>query len=799
MDSSLNPQEISEILTATGLEVESVEKIKTIKGGLEGVIIGEVVELSQHPDADRLKITRVNVGAENFLQIVCGASNVAAGQKVLVATVGCTLHPTTGDPIKIKKSKIRGIESEGMICAEDELGIGESHQGIMVLPTDTRVGLSARNYLNIEDDYLFEIGLTPNRSDAMSHIGVARDLKAYLNFHKQTNYKLTIPQHTLPEEIKSSHRLNISVENKSACLRYSGAVISGIKITDSPDWLKNRLRSIGLKPINSAVDITNFVMHECGNPLHAFDLAVTGDSIIVRNAKDGEKIVTLDNIERKLHPEDLVICNQSVPMCIAGVMGGIESGISEKTQALFLEAACFSTQTTRKTGKRHALNSDSSFRFERGVDPANVIAARNRAIQLILEICGGKLESVYDLYPTPVTPKTITIEFDKCRSICGKAIPNDQIVSILSELEFQIQKSDSTTVTIGVPTYRYDVLRPADIYEEVLRIYGFNNIEIPAKLNSSITYNPKPDQETVSNLIADLLVSNGYFEIMNNSLSSSELIEKSKLNYLSIDHAVKILNPLSNELNVMRQSMIEGGLAVIEFNQNRQNQDLKLFESGKVYSKSEKGYFESKKLAIFLTGNRFAENWTNTNQKSSFFAIKSIALKIIERLGLLQIISENAKTNKALEDGVLYSINSSPLCEIGWIDGKLLKESGVKQQVFYAEFDWDNLMKAVSKIKTEFKVIPKTQFVRRDFSLLLDEKVSFEAIKKTAHTSTKKLLKHVGLFDVYEGKNLAPGKKSYAVSFTFQDDEKTLQDEQVDKMMSAIREKLETELGAELR
>jgi phenylalanyl-tRNA synthetase beta chain len=799
LNTGMSPQEIGEILTATGLEVESIEKIETVKGGLEGVLIGEVIELNRHPDADRLRITKVNIGSADLLQIVCGAPNVAAGQKVLVATVGSTLYPAGGEPLKIKKSKIRGVESEGMICAEDELGIGESHDGIMILPSETIAGQSAREYLKIEDDYVLEIGLTPNRSDAMSHIGVARDLKAYLNFHKDTKHSLTIPKSDIDNAVQSNHKLNITVENPTACLRYAGAILTGIKISESPDWLKNRLRSIGLKPINNAVDITNFVMHETGNPLHAFDLKIAGDTVIVRNAKAGEKITTLDGIERKLYTEDLVICNSAGPMCIAGVMGGADSGITENTQAIFLEAACFSTQSVRKTGKRHTLNSDSSFRFERGVDPNNVIVARDRAIQLLTEICGGKLESVYDLYPTPVKLKTITVEFDKCRAICGKNIPNGEIISILTELEFHIQKSDQHSVMLEVSAYRYDVLRPADIYEEILRIYGFNNIDLPQKLNSSITYSSKPDQETIVNLISDLLVSSGYFEIMNNSLSSSEKIEKSKSNYLTIDSAVKILNPLSNELNVLRQSMIEGGLAVIEFNQNRQNPDLKLFELGKVYRLTETGYAESKKLAIFLTGKRYSETWTSPNQKSTYFAIKSTALKILERLGLIQNLKEDIKQNKALEDGVLYSFNQTPICEIGWIDSKLLKESGVKQQVFYAEFDWENLMRAVAKSKTEFKVIPKTQFVRRDFSLLLDEKVTFESIKKTAQNSTKKILKDVGLFDVYEGKNLAPGKKSYAISFTFQDDEKTLQDDQVDKMMSMIREKLESELGAELR
>lgn len=799
LDTNLSPVEIAEILTSTGLEVEGVEKIETIKGGLEGVLVGEVIETQQHPDADRLKVTKVNVGREAPLQIVCGAANVASGQKVLVAMVGCTLFPATGDSLKIKKSKIRGVESEGMICAEDELGIGNSHDGIMVLPKEVPVGQSAREYLKIEDDFLFEIGLTPNRSDAMSHIGVARDLKAYLNFHKQTDHSIKLPETDIPKAAEPEFKFNLSVENQIACLRYSGAIITGVKIADSPDWLKNRLRSIGQKPINNVVDITNFVMHECGNPLHAFDLAVAGNTIVVRNAKEGEKIITLDNIERKLNPEDLVICNQSVPMCIGGVMGGIESGISEKTQSLFLEAACFSTQSIRKTGKRHGLNSDSSFRFERGVDPANLIVARNRAIQLILEIAGGTLKNVYDIYPTPVLPKSILIDLNKCRALCGKNISNEEINSILTHLDYITVSSGTDQLTVEIPLYRYDVSRPVDLFEEVLRIYGFNNIDLPSKLNSSITYKAKPDTDLIVNIVSDLLVSTGYYEIMNNSLSSSENHEKSKINYPSTFDAVKLLNPLSNELDIMRPTMIDGGLAAIEFNQNRQNADLKLFEFGKIYGKTETGFTESKKLALFLTGARYEENWITSNQKSTFFTLKSVVLKIFERLGLGGHLSDGAKINTALEGGITYSANNAVLCELGWINPKLIKEKGIKQQVFYAEFNWDNLLLAVSKNKTEYKPIPKTQFVRRDFSLLLDEHISFESIKKIALSSTKKLLRNVNLFDVYEGKNLASGKKSYAVSFIFQDDEKTLQDTQVDGMMATIREKLHSELGAELR
>jgi len=801
---NLSPQELGEILTSTGLEVESIEKIETIKGGLEGVVVGEVLTKEKHPEADRLSLTTVNVGQGEPLKIVCGAPNVAAGQKVLVATVGATLYPASGEPIKIKKSKIRGQESEGMICAEDELGIGESHDGILILPADQIPGTPAKKLYDIEADHLLEIGLTPNRTDAMSHIGVARDLKAYLQFHKNEAAQLQIPV-VKNHAKKDAGQVKITIHDTVACPRYSGAVITNLRVADSPAWLQNRLKSIGLKPINNVVDITNFVMHETGNPLHAFDLALVGNEINIRKArlsdgqaKAGEKIITLDGINRELSVNDLVICNETAPMCIAGVMGGSESGITAKTTSIFLEVAYFLPASIRKTSKHHMLNSDSSFRFERGADPNNVDYVRNRAIDLILEICGGELVEVQDQYPSIIKPATVDFDFDACRKLCGADFSNEQILQILAALDFVVVNKTDKGVLIEVPTYRNDVLRQADLSEEILRIYGFNQVALPEKLNTSITYSNKPDQEKLYNLVADTLSNAGFFEIMNNSLSSSTHAN-SKTNYLDANTFVHILNPLSNELDVMRQSMLPGGLSVIEYNQNRQHPDLKLFEFGKTYFKTETGYRESRRLAIFVTGQGVAENWNSNTAKTSYYSIKAVVNRILERLGLNNSVTTTSVNSNAFEDGVSIEFAKNKLGEYGWIKPALLKESGIKNPVYYADLDWDQLVKWAAQQKTEFKPIPKTQFVRRDFSLLLNEEIKFSDIESQARSVDKKLLKEIGLFDVYEGKNLPAGKKSYAVSFIFQDAEKTLQDEQVDKMMQAIRQKLETELKAELR
>ncbi len=798
IDTDLPAQRVAEILTDTGLEVEGLEKIETIKGGLEGVVIGHVLTKDVHPDADRLNITTVDVGTGEPLQIVCGAPNVDTGQKVVVATVGSTLYPSPEEPpLKIKKSKIRGVESFGMICAEDELGLGKSHDGIMVLDAATTVGVTARDFFNIEDDYLIEIGLTPNRADAMGHIGVARDLKAYLNYHENAGLSLNIP--AIADLSEGTEAVSVTVEDTNACPRYAGAVITGVEVKDSPDWLQNRLRSIGLVPINNIVDITNFVMHEIGNPLHAFDGGNVKGNIIVKGAEHQQKFVTLDGVERELNKDDLMISNANEPMCIAGVLGGLDSGVKPETTSIFLEAAYFNPVSVRKTAKRHGLNTDASFRFERGIDPNSLLLSRDRAISLILEIAGGTLGKLYDHYPTKIEDFEVVFSFDRCRGLCGIEIPDEDIIKILEELDIKVVSDSEEEVVLKVPAYRVDVQREVDVIEEVLRIYGFNNVPLPEKLNTSLSFQQKPNKEKIYNVSADLLANNGFAEIMNNSLTSSANWNLAPSEVLKAEHDVTLLNPLSNELDVMRQTMLFGGLKSIEFNQNRQHPDLRLFEFGSVYNKIEGKYSESKKMGLWITGAKEAENWSTNSQKSSFHTLKGATEAILKRLGIFKAPRTSELTNDFMEDGYALTIANKPIVELGWIKPEILKAFGIKQAVYYAEFNWDAVIDISVMNKINFKPIPKTQFARRDFSLLIDKSVQFGQILSIAQKADRKILKEIGLFDVYEGKNLDKGKKSYAVSFIFQDDEKTLKDKQIDAIMAKIRKHLEGQLGAELR
>lgn len=798
INSDLSAERMGEILTDTGLEVEGIEKVETIKGGLSSVVVGHVLTKVPHPDADRLNITTVDVGEDEPLQIVCGAPNVEAGQKVIVALVGSTLYPNPDEPLKIKKSKIRGVESCGMICAEDELGLGHSHAGILVLEPETPVGLAARDYFKIEDDYLIEIGLTPNRADAMGHIGVARDLKAYLNYHENTDaYKLSLPESKLPSP--GTETIQIRQVAIAACPRYAGAVISGITIAESPEWLQNKLRLIGLKPINNVVDITNFVMHETGNPLHAFDLATVDGEIKVRLAEPGEKLTTLDTIERELNENDLVICNATKPMCLAGIFGGFDSGVKQTTKGIFVEAAYFDPVSIRKAAKRHGLNTDSSFRFERGVNPNSILQARDRAIHLILEIAGGKLGNLFDLYPTPIEDAEVLLNFDRCRKLCGAPISDAEIVKILSELDIIVMREVGDEVLVKVPAYRVDVRREADLIEEVLRIYGFNKVPLPAKLNASISYQIKPNKEKIYAITANFLADNGYSEIMNNSLTSSLIWEKIKTESFQPLEDVRILNPLSNELDVMRQTLLFGGLKSIEFNQNRQQPNLKLFELGGVYAKKEGQFVEHKKLGIWICGQTRNENWTASGEKSSFYSIKGSVEAVLTKLGIDKAPRTIELTNDLFEDGYGISIANKTVAELGWIKPSILKAFGIKSVVYYAELNWDVIIELGHFNKINFKPIAKTQFARRDFSLLLNQAVRFDEIQQVARKVDRKILKEIGLFDVYEGKNLDKGKKSYAVSFIFQDEEKTLKDDQIDGVMQKIRKELESTLGAELR
>lgn len=797
INTDLSAKRIAEILTDTGLEVEGLEKVETIKGGLAGVVTGHVLTKEAHPDADRLNVTTVDVGNGEPLQIVCGAPNVAAGQKVVVATVGSVLYGDPENPLKIKKSKIRGVESFGMICAEDELGLGQSHDGIMVLDSATEIGQAASEVFKIEDDYLIEIGLTPNRADAMGHIGVARDLKAYLNYHEHANLGLNIP--ATGNHTNGIDSVTIKVEDEAGAPRYSGAVITGITVTDSPEWLQNKLRVIGLSPINNIVDITNYVLHETGSPLHAFDLGKVDGEIRVRRAEKGEKFTTLDEVERELDEADLMIANANASMCIGGVFGGIESGVSNDTKGVFLEAAYFDPVSIRKSAKRHGLNTDASFRFERGIDPNGVLFARDRAVDLILELAGGTLQGVVDYYPNPIPDFEVVFSFDRCRKLCGADISDEDILTILEELDIKMISDSEEEVVLKVPAYRVDVQREADVIEEVLRIYGFNNVPIPSKLNTSITFRDQPNKEKIYNIAANLLADNGFAEIMNNSLTSSANWSKIETDSFNAAHDIALLNPLSNELDVMRQSLLFGGLKSIEHNQNRQHPDLRLFEFGSVYQKQEDTYAERKKMGMWICGQREAENWTSQNSKSSFYTLKGAVEAILSKLGIHKSPRTVDLKNDLFEDGYGLSITNKNVVELGWVRPDTLKTFGVKNAVFYAEFDWDVVIDLAVMNKINFKAIPKTQFARRDFSLLLDESVSFSEIQAIARKADRKILKEIGLFDVYEGKNLEKGKKSYAVSFIFQDDEKTLKDKQIDAIMNKIRTNLEGKLGAELR
>lgn len=799
IDTDLSPEELAKILTDTGLEVEGIHKLEAVKGGLEGVMIGEVVTCEQHPDADRLKVTKVNAGGE-LLQIVCGAPNVSAGQKVVVATVGTTLYPNPDEPFKIKKSKIRGVESHGMLCAEDELGIGESHDGILVLDEDAQVGRKASAYFELEDDYELEIGLTPNRADAMGHIGVARDLAAYLNTHNNADVSIKWPDVSDFNVDNNGLTIDITVEDDELCPRYMGTSIKGVKVQASPSWLQKRLRSIGLSPINNVVDITNFVMHELGTPLHAFDASRLGGKIVVRSAKHGEKFTTLDEVERELDDTNLMITNGNDPLCIAGVFGGIDSGIKENTTDVFLESAYFNPVSVRKTAKMFGLNTDASFRYERGVDPNLTEYALKRAAILIREIAGGTISmEVVDTNSHPIENKQVEFNYDRCNTLIGHELSDEMIYSILENLDIKVVEENGRDLLLDIPAYRVDVTREADVVEEVLRIYGFNNIPLPKKLNSSIAYFPKPDVEKVQNVISEMLVGMGCIETMNNSLTKSKYASDFSGTYVKPENNVEILNPLSQDLDVMRQSLLFNAMEMVEHNQNRQNPDLKLYEFGKVYHKYGDEYNENRRLLILLTGNKEQESWNSSKDENTYYSIKGTALAVLKRLGLDNLLKEKATKNDLLADGVQWYVLKNRIGDIGWASAKLKKHFGVKNDVFIADLDWDALIDSLKFSKVKFSELPKTFAVRRDFSLLLDEGVKFAEIEEIARNCDNKLLQEVGLFDVYEGKNLEQGKKSYAVSFKFQDPDKTLKDQQVDAIMDKIRGQLESKLNAQLR
>lgn len=799
---------LAEVLTDIGLEIGGVEMVQSIKGGLEGLVVGEVLTREQHPNADKLSKTTVDVGAGEPLDIVCGAPNVAAGQKVVVATVGTTLY--SGDEsFVIKKSKIRGEVSLGMICAEDEIGVGNSHDGIMVLPADTAVGTLAKDFFNVETDYVFEVDLTPNRVDAASHIGVARDIAAYLalNGDKQAvNY----PDVSDFKVESIDYPVEVIVENTEACPRYCGVTISGVEVKESPAWLQNRLKAIGLAPINNVVDVTNYVLHELGQPLHAFDGAkVDGDKVIVKSLTEGTAFTTLDEQERKLSDKDLMICNENDGMCIAGVFGGLDSGVTESTTKIFLESAYFNPVWVRKTAKRHTLSTDSSFRFERGVDPNNTLVALKRAAKLICEVSGGHISSeVTDLYPEKIAPFDVTLKLSHVKRLIGKDLGVDTIKTILSALDIEIASENGDVLELKVPTYRVDVQREADVIEDILRIYGYNNVETTDSVRSTITYSSKPDDHKLKNLIADQLVAAGFNEIMNNSLTKAAYYND--LETYPADNSVMIHNPLSQDLNAMRQTLLFGGLETVLYNANRKNPDLKLFEFGNCYflDKEEKaagdevlsGYSEAQHLLLLLSGRKVTENWNSSSDDVSIYELKAHVENILKRMAFKMGDLVCGTFENEMIKGVTYlTKKGETLVSFGEVDFDIRKKFDIDVPVLVADFNWDVLINASVRNKVAFAGIPKYPEVRRDLALLIDKSVTFAELESIAYKTERKLLREVGLFDVYEGKNLPEGKKSYALSFILRDDAKTLKDKQIDKVMKKLMDNYKKEVGAEIR
>ena len=778
------------LLTDLGLEVEGISNFESVKGGLEGVVIGHVLTCEKHPNADRLKLTTVDIGQSNPLQIVCGAPNVAAGQKVPVATIGTTLY-TDDEAWTIKKGKIRGEESHGMLCAEDELGLGKSHDGIMVLNEDLKPGTPCSDIFEIETDQIFEIGLTPNRSDAMSHFGVARDLKAGLEQQEITKKLITPATSNFLIDIRSL-KLDVEVEDNTLAPRYCGVTISDIIVQDSPTWLQNRLKSIGLSPINNIVDITNYVLHELGQPLHAFDASkIKGNKVVVKTLAKGTKFVTLDDVERELHEDDLMICDSEKPMCIAGVFGGKHSGVTNETTSIFLESAYFDPVSIRKTAKRHSLNTDASFRFERGIDINTTEYALKRAASLIKEVAGGEITSdIVDLYPKKKEDFQVLLSFDKIYNLIGQEIPKDTIKSILTSLEIKVNNVTETGLGLTIPSYRTDVQREVDVIEEILRVYGYNNIDYKEKFTASIARTSKFENHKLQNLAGDLLASRGFYEIMTNSLVPLENTES--------EENVKMLNPLSTDLGILRDTMLFSGLTAIAHNQNRRKQNLKLFEFGKTYFKKRDTYQEDTHLSLLVTGNQFENSWTTPSSPSGFYYLKGITESILGRLGIKDYTTTLLQ-NEFISEGISFEKNEKIIVSLGVVANTNTQKLGIKNEVLFADFNWDLTKTLASKNTITFQPIPKYPEVNRDFALLLDEKIAFKELRDIAFKTERNYLKEVTLFDVYTGKNLPEGKKSYAISFTLQDATKTLTDKQIEKIMSKLQHAYVEQLGAELR
>ena len=792
----LTSEDTAAILTDLGLEVEGIEKFESLKGGLEGVVIGHVLTCVQHTNADKLKVTTVDIGTGTPIQIVCGASNVAAGQKVPVATIGTKLYDKDGASFEIKKGKIRGEESHGMICAEDELGLGDSHEGIMILDEKLVPGTSASMVFNIETDEVFEIGLTPNRADAMSHWGVARDLRAGLIQKNSNQSELITPSVNKFKVEKRTLKIDVKVEDTKLAPRYCGVTISGITVKPSPEWLKNRLKAIGLTPKNNIVDVTNYVLHELGQPLHAFDAAKINGNIIVKTVASGTKFTTLDGVERSLHEEDLMICDEKGPLCIAGVFGGQNSGVSENTNTIFLESAYFNPVSVRKTAKRHTLSTDASFRFERGIDPTITEYALKRAAILIQEVAGGEITSdIIDIYQKKIEDFSVVLNYNNVSKIIGQEIPKETIKKILVSLDIKVTSVSDSSLGLVIPAYRVDVQREIDVIEELLRVYGYNNINFTKKLNATVSNSGRTEDYKVQNIIANQLTALGFNEMMANSLTSPEYVKLSE--NLREEFNVLILNPLSNDLSAMRQSLLFSGLEAVSYNINRRNADLKLFEFGKSYHKLPSGYDEPKHLTLFTTGNRIGESWTKAQKPSDFFLFKGYVNTILSRLGIDKTQNKPVISD-VFAEGIAITLGTETLVELGTVKKSIVKHFDIKQEVLFADFNWNAILKSLNN-KIKFTEIPKYPEVRRDLALLVDESVAFEEIYNSARQTEKALLKDITLFDVYVGKNLPEGKKSYAVSFTIQDTSKTLTDAQIEKIMSKLQSNFETQLGAQLR
>jgi phenylalanyl-tRNA synthetase beta chain len=801
----MEPSKVAEVLTSIGLEVEGVEQWESLKGGLKGVVIGKVLTCHKHPDADKLTVTKVDVGTGDPLQIVCGAPNVAPEQIVPVATIGTILYKGE-EKFEIKKSKIRGELSEGMICAEDELGLGTLHDGIMVLDNKAVVGSPASEYFKIINDTVFEIGLTPNRIDSVSHFGVARDLAAYFNLKEP--HKAICPSVDKFRPDNTDNTYKIVIESPVDCPRYTGLTVSGVKVKESPEWLKNRLKAIGQNPINNVVDITNYVLHEIGQPLHAFDAdKIEGKIVIIKTLPEKSKFITLDATERELSSKDLMICNAKEGMCIAGVFGGIKSGVTSETKNIFLESAYFNPVTIRKTSKRHGLQTDASFRFERGADPEITIWALKRAAMMIKEIAGGAISSeVIDIYPEKIKNANVDISFKNIDRLIGKMIDRDIIKKILTSLDITIVSEDEQKMLLKIPLYRVDVTREADVIEEILRIYGFNNVETNNHVNSTLTFVEKPDKEKIVNTISDMLSSNGFAEIMCNSLNPLAWFEQNP----DFDTAslVKISNPLSTDLNVMRQSLLFGGLTSVGWNINRQNSDLKLYEFGNCYffdkekttSHPVDKYSEKKDLDLFITGNKDKQSWNVSLSHTDFYYVKSFIELIIARLGIDPLSLTSAESKKQyFAESITYSINNKLIAEAGKISKLYLNKFDIKQEVYYGHIEWDLLVKHVRNNKIVYKELPKYPSVKRDLALLLDKGIKFSQIRELALKTERNILKEVTMFDVYENESLGKDKKSYAVSFILRDDRNTLTDKSIDKVMNNFIKVFEKELGAQIR